>query len=115
MQDAGFAGNINTWCNNKDAPNTIWKRLDRVLYNSERFDQFNSTYVTHLAITCYDHFSLLVQFSNREEELIKHFKVLNIWVDHPQFREIVKSVWDEECQGNPLWVLHQKLKKLLLT
>ncbi|XP_049352711.1 uncharacterized protein LOC125817207 [Solanum verrucosum] len=83
MQDAGFAGNINTWCNNRDAPNTIWKRLDRVLYNSEWFDSFNTTYVTHLPITCSDHSPLIVQFSNREEEFIKYFKFLNIWTEHP--------------------------------
>ncbi|KAG5599738.1 hypothetical protein H5410_031108 [Solanum commersonii] len=94
MKDAGFVGNINTWCNNRDAPNTIWKRLDRVLYNSEWFDSFNGTY-----------------FINREEEFIKYLQFLNIWTEHPQFREIVKNVWDENHQGNPLWVLHQKLKR----
>lgn len=111
MQDVGFAGNINTWCNNRDAPNTIWKRLDIVLYNSKWFDSFNSTYVTHLPITCSDHSPLIVQFTNREEEFIKYFKFLNIWIEHPQFRETVKNVWDENHQGNPLWVLHQKLER----
>lgn len=74
-------------------------------------DSFNNTYVTHLPITFSDHSPLIVQFSNREEELIKYFKFLNIWTEHPQFRETAKNVWDENHQGNPLWVLHQNLKR----
>ncbi|KAG5582022.1 hypothetical protein H5410_052649 [Solanum commersonii] len=50
-------GNNYTWCNNRDAPNTIWKRLDRVLYNSEWFDLYNKTIVNHLAIASSDHAS----------------------------------------------------------
>lgn len=34
IQDAGDVGNIHTWSNNRGAPNTIWKRLDRMLYNA---------------------------------------------------------------------------------
>lgn len=64
VQDAGFAGNIYTWCNNRSAPDTIWKRLDRMLYNSEWFVLFNRTTVTHLAISGSDHAPLLIQFTN---------------------------------------------------
>lgn len=111
VQDVGFVGNTHTWYNNRDAPDTIWKRLDRVLYNSEWFDLFNKTYVTHLARTCSDHTPLLVQFSNCEDEFSRYFKFLNTWTDHPQFHDVVKKVWEEECHGNPMWILHQKLKR----
>ncbi|XP_059306149.1 uncharacterized protein LOC132057525 [Lycium ferocissimum] len=96
LQDAGFSGNPFTWCNNRGAPDTIWKRLDRFLYNVEWFEKYGFNTVTHLARACSDHVPLLIQFSVTEE---------------PYFLEVVKEVWDEECQGNPLWILHQKLKK----
>ncbi|KAL3361773.1 hypothetical protein AABB24_014579 [Solanum stoloniferum] len=111
IQDAGFMGNNYTWCNNRDAPNTIWKRLDRVLYNSEWFDLFNKTVVNHLAIASSDHAPLLVDFTNRVEEFQKYFKFLNIWTEHPEFLEVVRKEWVEECHGNPMWKLHRKLKK----
>ncbi|KAG5596621.1 hypothetical protein H5410_037853 [Solanum commersonii] len=85
VQDTGFVGNIFTWCNNRGAPNTIWKRLERMLYNSEWFNLFNKTSVTHLPITCSPH--------------------------HPQFLEVMGKIWSFECQGNPMWILHQKLKR----
>ncbi|XP_049391560.1 uncharacterized protein LOC125855975 [Solanum stenotomum] len=34
LQDAGYNGSIYTWCDNRDPPTTIWKRLDRLVYNS---------------------------------------------------------------------------------
>lgn len=89
VQDAGFVGNIFTWCNNRDAPNTIWKRLDRMLYNSKWFDQFTKTTVTHLARTCSNHVPLLIQLYGEVEEFKRYFKFLNTWTEHPQFLDTV--------------------------
>lgn len=36
---------------------------------------------------------------------------MNIWVDHPDFLDIVQSTWNEEVIGNPLYILHEKIKK----
>ncbi|XP_070030068.1 uncharacterized protein [Nicotiana sylvestris] len=111
LQDGGFLGNIVTWCNNKGSPGTIWKRLDRMVYNSEWFSIFNRTTVTHLANACSDHVPLLIQFSHNEEAHVKYFKFLNFWTDHADFLDVVKSTWKEECNSNSLWIFHQKLKK----
>ncbi|XP_015167940.1 uncharacterized protein [Solanum tuberosum] len=111
VQDAGFAGNIFTWCNNRDAPSTIWKRMDRMLYNLEWFDHFSKTTVSHLARTCSDHAPLVIQLSSEEEEFKRYFRFLNTWTEHPQFLDTVQGIWNIECHGNPMWVLHQKLKK----
>lgn len=35
LQDAGFYGSPFTWCDNRGEPRTIWKRLDKLLINSE--------------------------------------------------------------------------------
>ncbi|XP_060198361.1 uncharacterized protein LOC132627183 [Lycium barbarum] len=101
----------NVYTGNRGAPNTIWKRLDRFLYNVEWFEKYGFNTVTHLARACSDHVPLLIQFSVTEEPYVKYFRFLNFWTEHEQFLEVVKEVWDKECQGNPLWILHQKLKK----
>ncbi|XP_075074951.1 uncharacterized protein LOC142162598 [Nicotiana tabacum] len=112
MQDAGFTGNIFTWCNNRDAPNTIWKRLDRFLHNCEWFDLYSRTTITHLARAYSDHSPPLIQFGNGNESNIKYFKFLNLWIEHAEFQDVVKNIWEEEYLGNPMWTLHQKLKKV---
>ncbi|PHT42837.1 hypothetical protein CQW23_16862 [Capsicum baccatum] len=43
VQNTRFSGNIRYWCNKRDSPDTIWKRLDRMLYNTEWFDLFSKT------------------------------------------------------------------------
>lgn len=43
------------------------------------------------------------------EKFTKYFKFLNTWPD-PKFHEVVENVWNEKCNGNPMWVLHQTFK-----
>ncbi|KAH0769974.1 hypothetical protein KY290_013955 [Solanum tuberosum] len=115
LQDAGFSGSKYTWCDNRDPPYTIWKRLDRLVHNSQWFDVFNATSVTHLSRTCSDHAPLLVKMNFDNTHIIKYFKFLNIWIEHTEFLEIVKHSWNEEVVGNPLFVLHQKIKRTCKT
>ncbi|XP_075087994.1 uncharacterized protein LOC107798356 [Nicotiana tabacum] len=45
----GYYGAMYTWSDNRGAPKTIWKRLDRLLINMEWLDEFSKTTVEHLA------------------------------------------------------------------
>ncbi|XP_059310044.1 uncharacterized protein LOC132061208 [Lycium ferocissimum] len=45
----GFSSSQFTWYNNWGHPKTIWKRLDRILFNEDWLDSFNETKVTHLS------------------------------------------------------------------
>lgn len=38
--------------------------------------------------------------------------MLNCWVNHPDFLELVKASWIEPAEGNPLVLLQKKLKRL---
>lgn len=110
LQDAGFLGSLFTWSDNRDPPNTIWKRLDRLVYNSEWFDQFGGTSVTHLSRSCSDHAPLLITCAPNNTEYIRYFRFLNIWADHDNFLEVVQQAWALDVSGNPLLTLHQKIK-----
>ncbi|XP_060170788.1 uncharacterized protein LOC132601740 [Lycium barbarum] len=92
LQDAGFFGSNFTWCDNRDPPNTIWERLDRLVYNSEWFDTFGSTLVTHLSRTGSDHAPLLIHAGTEEMNFIKGL--------------------GDQCNWNPLQALHQKIKNV---
>ncbi|XP_019251335.1 PREDICTED: uncharacterized protein LOC109230274 [Nicotiana attenuata] len=111
LQDAGFIGSIFTWCDNRDPPSTIWKRLDRMVYNSAWFDTLNATTVTHLSRACSDHAPLVVKINNETTQHIKYFKFLNFWTDHHEYIQTVQNAWEEEVIGNPINILHQKLKR----
>ncbi|XP_075098876.1 uncharacterized protein LOC142175779 [Nicotiana tabacum] len=94
-------------------PNTIWERLDRLVYNAEWFGALGNTIVTYLSISFSDHAPLLI--SAVSTEYVKYFKFLNILVDHEEYLEKVQQAWLEAIIGNPLYVLHQKIKKVCST
>ncbi|XP_049397141.1 uncharacterized protein LOC125861240 [Solanum stenotomum] len=85
LQDAGFTGPKVTWCDHKDPPHTIWKRLDRLVYNDSWFDNLNNTSVIHFSRTCSDHAPPLV------------------------------DLLQDQSQGNPLYIFQQKIKNTTKT
>lgn len=40
------------------------------------------------------------------------FKFVNAWIEHPQFNDILTSVWAENISGHPMFRLTRKLKSL---
>ncbi|XP_060202878.1 uncharacterized protein LOC132631306 [Lycium barbarum] len=104
-----------TWSDNRDPPNTIWKRLDRLAYNEEWFDLFGGTTVTHLSRTCSDHAPLLIKCGIPVNDHISYFKFLKMWVKHEDHLNIIQQSWSKEVQGNSLYVLPQKTKKVCKT
>ncbi|KAG5596871.1 hypothetical protein H5410_038103 [Solanum commersonii] len=111
LQDAGYTGAKFTCCNNRDPPNTIWKRLDRLVYNTNWFDDYNTISVSHLSRTCSDHAPLLVNMNNIAPQCIKYFKIFNVWTEHESFLGTIQRCWEELVVENPMYILHQKIKK----
>ncbi|XP_075076534.1 uncharacterized protein LOC142163173 [Nicotiana tabacum] len=99
-----------TWCDNRDPPNTIWKRLDRRAYNSEWFDSFGGTSVTHLSRSYSDHAPSLITCKANNVDFTRYFKFLNIWAEHKDFLDVVQHAWDINVVENSLYILHQKNK-----
>ncbi|OIT30842.1 hypothetical protein A4A49_27518 [Nicotiana attenuata] len=109
LQDAGYTGAKLTWCDNRDPPLTIWKRLGRLVYNSNWFE-LNNTAVTHLSRSCSDHALLLVKLHHEDTQGTRYFKFLNFWTEHPDFKQTVQNSWNIYIHGNPLYILQQKIK-----
>lgn len=109
LQDGGYLGPNFTLSDNRDPPNTIWKRLDRLTYNIHWFDKT----VTHLSRTCSDHAPLLISCIPDNANFIKYFRFLNIWADHEEYLFVIQKAWTPSQEGNPLQVLHQKIKNTI--
>lgn len=72
----GFSGSTFTWCNNRRGRTRIWKRLDRLLINSECSEPSQKFSVKHLARDPSDHAPLLVSSSTRLDNKPKMFRSL---------------------------------------
>ncbi|KAH0672952.1 hypothetical protein KY284_024039 [Solanum tuberosum] len=110
LQDGGFLGAKFTLSDHRDPLNIIWKRLDRLAYNSHRFDKFRETSISHFLRTCFDHAPLLIKCVRENANFVKYLRFLNIWTEHKDYMSVVQDVWNRDQEGNPLQILHQKLK-----
>ncbi|XVE56937.1 hypothetical protein DITRI_Ditri04bG0050900 [Diplodiscus trichospermus] len=100
-----------TW-SNKQHENFIAKKLDRVMINEEWLCQFSNSKVEFPPLGVSDHYPALVQIYHSEDFPPKPFKFFNFWANHPEFLGVVGNSWKEHIEGDPMVVLHKKLKRL---
>lgn len=60
LVDLGYEGNRFTWSNNREAPDTVRCRLDRVCASTSWTDLFPDAYVEHLKYPGSDHIPILL-------------------------------------------------------
>ncbi|XP_069143598.1 uncharacterized protein [Solanum lycopersicum] len=113
--DMGYNGQPYTWCNHRNNGDMIWKRLDRGMVNDKWLDIMPHTNVTHLPSVGSDHSPLLLDMIDHKDTVIKYFKFLNYWTENDTFLHTVENCWNKKVTGNPMWILHTKLKRLTKT
>ncbi|WMV49611.1 hypothetical protein MTR67_042996 [Solanum verrucosum] len=62
-----------------------------------------------------NHCPLLLEMGIRSDQDIKYFKFLHFWVENKSFLDTVKRCWERDASGDPMWTLHQKMKRLAST
>ncbi len=113
--DMGYKGQNYTWCNHRRDGARIWKRLDRGLTNDKWIETMPHSSITHLPSVGSDHSPLLMEINDTQSNIIKYFKFLNYWTENTSFLTTVESCWNKEVTGNPMWILHSKLRRLTKT
>ncbi|XP_015161207.1 uncharacterized protein [Solanum tuberosum] len=115
LTDLGYTGFPLTWCNQRDAQARVWKRLDRSMVNDKWLEVMPQTTIDHLSSVGSDHSPLLLELTKTNESHTKYFKFLNFWVENATFMKTVQQCWEKGVTGNPMWRLHQKMKRLTST
>ncbi|XP_015165490.1 uncharacterized protein [Solanum tuberosum] len=115
LMDLGYTGQTYTWCNHRNEEARVWKRLDRAMVNDNWLQGIPQTTITHLHSVGSDHCPLLMEIVDKVKQPIKYFKFLHCWTKHEEFNNVVKACWDREVEGNPMWRLQQKMKRLTAT
>ncbi|KAK4716315.1 hypothetical protein R3W88_014653 [Solanum pinnatisectum] len=115
LLDLGFNGPRFTWSNQIGISSRIWKRLDRAMVNDRWLQDMPHTNITHLPSVGSDYCPLLMEIQARPQDYIKYFRFLNCWVDQPLFVDTVTRCWERPVEGQPMWIFHQKMKRLAST
>lgn len=115
LTDIGYNGQQYTWCNQRSEEARVWKRLDRAMVNDKWLELMPQTTILHLYSVGSDHLPLLIEIIANVENNVRYFKFLHCWVHHEGFIDLVKACWDRPVNGDPMWTLHKKIKRLTST
>ncbi|XVE49188.1 hypothetical protein DITRI_Ditri01bG0062400 [Diplodiscus trichospermus] len=106
-----YNGPLFTWTI-KQVDGFLARKLDRVLVNDVWLEKIVDSTVEFLPPEVSDHSPDLLQFRQTMVSPPKPFKFFNYWVKHPEFLMLVESSWRKPINGNPMVILHRKLKRL---
>lgn len=103
LTEIEFEGDRYTWCNNQKGRHRIWERLDRSFGNGEAIVQLSTLKSKHLTRNASDHSPLLLNLAEETKQKAR-FIFQKMWMDHPQFQQVVSSVWQENIIGSPCFI-----------
>ncbi|KAL6206762.1 hypothetical protein ACLB2K_024009 [Fragaria x ananassa] len=102
-----------TWTNGRGLASHIEMLLDRCFCSLPWLDSWPVTNCSTLVRHSSDHNPLLVVFEKFASHGAPPFRFQPIWLQHPQFLQMVKSVWSSfNVYGCPQFILQQKLNLL---
>lgn len=113
LSEIRYEGNEFTWCNNQTGNRRIWQRLDRVFCNGAAVVDLPELKVKHLHRMTSDHTPLLISMSP-QVPFLSRFIFQRMWMDHPDFKDMVTQIWAEEVRGSPSFKVAEKLRRLKL-
>ncbi|XP_020243233.1 uncharacterized protein LOC109821458 [Asparagus officinalis] len=96
----------------KDSATRFWCRLNRILVNDDWIHKHTASQAEYLMPLCSDHSPGLITIDDDNFEGKKPFKFFNMWAKHPDFLEMVKTVWSKEIRGYTMYRFYTKLRNL---
>ncbi|XP_074314072.1 uncharacterized protein LOC141649277 [Silene latifolia] len=102
-----------TWTNKQDESDRKWMKLDRALVNLDWIQRFPDSYADALVAGVSDHSPLVITVQTNDVQRPKQFRYLNCWGQDPSFVHVVKTIWESEIHGCPMYrlITHLKLVK----
>ncbi|XP_039024717.1 uncharacterized protein LOC120157747 [Hibiscus syriacus] len=112
LQDHPYIGPLYTW-SNKQENSFLARKLDRILINSQWFFEFPDSVVEFKAQGVSDHCpGVIWTQKGAQVHKPKSFKFFNCWTANENFLRVVKDSWQEDCGGNAMQLLFNKLRRL---
>ncbi|KAM3286888.1 hypothetical protein P3S67_025687 [Capsicum chacoense] len=85
------------------------------MVNDKWLETMPHTSITHLPSVGSDHCPLLMEVQEIPQTNIRYFKFLHWWTENQTFLDTVRSCWNRDTTGNPMWTFHVKMKRLAAT
>ncbi|XP_011075695.1 uncharacterized protein LOC105160127 [Sesamum indicum] len=117
IQEAGLLpmpmqGEWYTWHNCSTSTRSLWKRLDRILFNDRWLAQFPTSSYHSLTPRTSDHSPLVLFGDSQHHNNGGMFRFDNYPTLSPDFIPSVQNIWQHEVIGVPMYAVTHKLKAL---
>ncbi|XP_041024617.1 uncharacterized protein LOC121265149 [Juglans microcarpa x Juglans regia] len=111
--DLNSHGSKFSWCNGQRGLAKAWAKLDRVLLDANLMSIVPNVTCSYLPRMTSDHCPMLIEFLKDPYSYDPSpFRFQQMWVEHPEFIDFVKSVWSVPVVGMGLFKLANRLKRV---
>ncbi|XP_026459010.1 uncharacterized protein LOC113359627 [Papaver somniferum] len=107
-----YSGDFFTRSNKQIGQGRIVSKIDRVLVNIEWVTCFTKSKAEFQNPGIYDHSPMVVYIFERREHGPPPFRFFYYLSEEQEFFDIVRTAWSEKVQGNPMFVLVSKMKRV---
>ncbi|KAF9604950.1 hypothetical protein IFM89_011317 [Coptis chinensis] len=112
LVEAVHSGVTYTWWNKHLGRNKIIGKLDRMLINQKWLIVHTGWAYKALNWLTSNHSPLIGWNYNIPKPRNVPFRFIKMWCSHDNFKEMVKENWHVPIEGNPFFIMIQKLKRL---
>ncbi|XP_026410369.1 uncharacterized protein LOC113305563 [Papaver somniferum] len=101
-----------SWCNGRVGNKRIICNLDRALFNLKWLEKFNSWSYKVGTRGISDHGPIIGSDAIIPKALNSPFRFQKMWLNFPDFIQVIQDSWNEEIYGNPIYIFMNNLKRL---
>ncbi|KAG2690483.1 hypothetical protein I3760_09G188800 [Carya illinoinensis] len=104
-------GSVFSWCNGQTGLARSWACLDRALMDSSFLALFPNACCSYLPRSTSDHAPMFIELMQDPFSYgPAPFRFQQMWVDHHDFLDCVRSAWEVYMDGSAIYNLSRKLK-----
>ncbi|KAJ6345277.1 hypothetical protein OIU78_008031 [Salix suchowensis] len=101
-----------TWDNGQHGSNLIMRKLDWVFVNPSLMSKWPNARAHYATRDISDHSAITLSLKATAPRRKGQFKFLNLWVDQPNFMDLIQENWWNQAHGNPMQRLSANLKRV---
>ncbi|XP_040996134.1 uncharacterized protein LOC121242320 [Juglans microcarpa x Juglans regia] len=112
LMEMATKGSAFSWCNGQSGLAHPWARLDLALMDSSFLALFPNAICSYMSRSTSDHTPMFIEFMKDPFSYgLALFCFQQMWVDHHDFLDCVRTAWDVHVDGSAIYILTRKLKQ----
>ncbi|XP_057248240.1 uncharacterized protein LOC130590220 [Beta vulgaris subsp. vulgaris] len=112
LMEMQMSGPFFTWSNKQEGEHRVFSKIDRVFVNDIWMDKFVNCCAEFLPEGISDHCPCVLKLVKHVVTKPKSFRFYNMWMEAPEFMNMVTEVWNSPVNGVAMYQVVTKLKKL---